>query len=160
MTLARFTEIWCRPDDPAQPVSESDLQNVERRLRVHLPKDYREAILEIGLPQTTIALLDAIVERNLDLHCVGDFYTPIEIIEDTIGWREIGMPDQLIAFASDGCGNKFCFDANQLNDATADSYGVWFYDHDFDTVDQIAPNFSAWIDAFCQVEPWTPTDPY
>ena len=151
MTLARFTEIWTSGHYPPELVAEADLRRVEERLGVQLPEDYRQAVLEVGLPRPTIAILDAIVDRQLDLHDLADFYSPTEIIEETISWREIGMPEQLIAFASDGGGNKFCFDANQLKNGSADGYAIWFFDHDFGTVDQVAASFDAWIDAFCQV---------
>jgi len=159
MTLARFTEIWTSGDYPPEPVAESDLRSVEQRLSVRLPDDYRQAVLQVGLPRPTIALMDAIVERELDLHSLGDFYSPVEIIEETTGWREIGMPEQLVAFASDGCGNKFCFDAERLNNGSAEGYAIWFYDHDFETVDKIASSFDVWIEAFCHVEPLGEADP-
>ena len=159
MALARFTEIWASADDPPQPVAEAELRGVEQRLNVHLPGDYRKAVLRVGLPRPTIALLDAIVERELDLHSLGDFYSPAEIIEETLAWREIGMPGSLVAIASDGCGNKFCFDADRLNDGSAEGSAIWFYDHDFGTVDQIAASFDDWIEAFCRVEPLHKPDP-
>ena len=112
----------------------------------------------MGLPCTTIALLDAIVERELDLQSVGDFYSPAEIIEETIAWRELGMPEQLVAFANDGGGNKFCFDADRLNNGSAEEAAIWFYDHDFEAVDQISMSFSEWIEAYCLVEPWREPD--
>jgi hypothetical protein len=159
MTLARFTEIWTSSHYPPEPVAEADFRLVEERLRVQLPEDNRQAVLHVGLPRPTIALSDAIVGRELDLHSLSDFYSPAEIIEETMSWREIGMPEQLIAFASDGCGNKFCFDVDRLNKASADAYAIWFFDHDFGTVDQIAASFSAWVDAFCRVEPMPGVDP-
>jgi hypothetical protein len=159
MTLARFTEIWTSSDYPPEPVSESNLRSVEQRLSVQLPDEYRRAVLQVGLPRPGIALMDAIVERELDLHSLSDFYSPVEIIEVTTGWREIGMPEQLVAFASDGCGNQFCFDADQLNNGSAEGNAIWFYDHDFETVDQIAPSFNVWIEAFCHVERLGEDDP-
>jgi cell wall assembly regulator SMI1 len=153
MSLARFTEIWTIDAYPPEPVTEAGLRNVEQRLNVSLPGDYRQAVLEVGLPRPTSRLLDAIVDRELDLHSVGDFYTPSEIIEETLNWREMRMPEQLVAFAGDESGNKFCFDADRLRSGGADGYAIWFYDHDFETVRQIAPSFDAWIEAFCTVEP-------
>lgn len=61
------------------------------------------------------------------------------------------MPDHLIAIAADDSGNKFCFSTLQLD---TDRQGVWFFDHDFGTVEEIASSFSAWIEALCDVEPW------
>ncbi len=159
MTLARFTEIWTSVDYPPDPVAESDFRSVEQRLGVRLPDDYLRAVLQAGLPRPTIALMDAIVERELDMHSLSDFYSPVEIIEETTQWREIGMPEQLVAFASDGCGNKFCFDAERLNNGSAEGHAIWFYDHDFETVVKIAPSFTVWIEAFCNVEPLGKPDP-
>lgn len=159
MSLEQFAEKWTSADYPPEPVAEVDLQLTERRLVVRLPEEYRRAILAVGRPRPTIALLNAIVERELDLHSVCDFYSPQEIVEETLGWREIGMPEQLIAFASDDCGNKFCFDGSQLESGAPDAGAIWFFDHDFGTTDQIAIGFEAWIDALGDVEPWPEAEP-
>ena len=154
MLLAQFNEKWASADYPPEHVSESELRLAEERLGVRLPADYRQAVLHVGLPRPTIELLDAIVERQLDLHSVGDFYSPAQIVEETVSWREIGMPSQLIAFASDDCGNKFCFDAEGLRTGSVEHRAILFFDHDFGTTDQIAADFDAWIGALCDVEPW------
>lgn len=158
MSLARFVEKWCLADYPPEPVSEVELRLAEDKLGVRLPADYREAVLEVGLPRPTIALLDAIVERELDLISVGDFYSPKQMIEETVRWRELGMPDELVAFAGDGSGNKFCFDKNRLNEGGDDNRTVWLFDHDFGTVECVASSFDAWISAMCDVEPWPGTE--
>lgn len=158
MALARFAEIWTSAAYPSEPVTEEDLHNAEQRLGVRLPEAYRREVLQVGLPSPTIALLSAIVERQLDLEDLGDFYTPDEIVEMTGCWRELGMPDRLIAFASDGGGNQFCFDSGQLNNGSAGDAAVGFYDHDFDTVREIASSFDDWIAAFCSIEPLPQSD--
>jgi hypothetical protein len=89
----------------------------------------------------------------LDPHGLSDFYSSAEIIEETIGRRELGMPELLVPFASDGGGNKFCFDAGRLNNGSAEGNAIRFYDHGFGAVDQIAASFDAWIEAFCLVQP-------
>jgi len=153
MSLELFTEKWTHPDYPPEPVSEADLRKVEWRFGVRLPDDYRDAVLRVGLPRTNLALLSAINERELDLHCVSDFCSPAEVIKETLGWREIGMPANLIAFASDHSGNKFCFDADRLKSSKDGSAAIWFFDHDFDTVELVAASFTAWIETYCEVEP-------
>jgi len=158
MGLREFTDKWTSVDYPPDPVSDDDLSVAEQRLGVGFPRGYRDAVLRIGLPRPTIALLDAIVEHNLDLAPPGDFYSPDEIVEETLAWREIGMPEHLIAIASDGMGNKFCFDAGGLERGASDSQAVWFFDHDFNTVEKIAVSFDAWIDTFCAVEPLRDSD--
>ena len=151
MSLSRFVEKWTRY--PPDSVSEEHLADAERQLGVRFPEDYRQAVLDVGLPRPTIALLSAIVDRGLDLNDLSNFHSPKEIVEETLDWREIGMPDQLVAIASDCSGNKFCFDADELGGDSAEMPAIWFFDHDFGTVDQVAPSFHAWIDAFCDVEP-------
>lgn len=148
MSLSRFTELWTSPHYPPEPVFRGGLDDVEQRLNVRLPRDYRQAILLIGLPRPTISLLHTIVDGELDLHAVGDFYAPSKIVEETIGWREISMPEHLVAFANDGCGNQFCFDVR-----SSESSGVWFYDHDFQTTSLVAVSFDAWVEAFCRLTP-------
>jgi cell wall assembly regulator SMI1 len=142
MTLRDFNDKWTSPAYPPHPVSEQELRLAEQRLGVEFPSDYRNAVLQVGLPRPTIALLDAIVERELVLAPLGDFYAPNEIVEETLGWREIGMPEELVAIASDGMGNMFCFDSEGLKRGTADGQAVWFFDHDFDTTQVIAPRAS------------------
>ena len=151
MSLSRFVEKWTSANYPPQRVSAADLRETEERLAFKFPSDYEREVLSVGLPRPTIALLDAIVERELDVASVGDFYSPEEIVSETTVWKDIGLPDHFIAIAGDESGNKFCFSTLQLD---ADRQGVWFFDHDFGTVEEIASSFSAWIEALCDVEPW------
>lgn len=157
MTLSQFNEIWASTAYPPKPVAEADLRHVETCLSVRLPDDYRRAVLEVGLPRPTIALLDAIAERELMLRCLGGFYSSTEMIEETISWRKIGMPERLVAFASDVSGNTFCFDADGLMNGRPEGSAIWFFDHGSGAVERIAENFDQWIAAFCQVEPWRET---
>ena len=150
MSLSRFVEKWTNPDYPPERMLAADLREAAKSLGFKFPSDYERAVLEVGLPRPTIALLDAIVERELDVASVGDFYSPDEIVSETTEWREIGMPDYLIAIASDDLGNKFCFSTLQPDTVRQ---GVWFFDHDFGTVEEIASNFTAWIEGFCEIEP-------
>jgi hypothetical protein len=150
MTLARFIALWTHPDYPPEAVSENDLERAEGRLQTHLPADYRSAVLRFGLPSPTIALLDAIVDRELDLRDVSDFLNPEDMVTVTEGWRDLGLPEELVAFATDCMGNLFCFPTE------ADTSGgapVFFFDHDNRAVEVIAPSFAHWIGQFCGVAP-------
>ncbi|MES3155054.1 SMI1/KNR4 family protein [Sphingomonas faeni] len=153
MGLERFVETWTSSHYPPERVHLADMQTLERTMGVHLPPDYRESVLQTGLPRPTIALLNSIVDQDLPLRDVGDFYSPAEMLEQTSGWREAGMPSHLIAFATDSAGNMFCFDAERLRAGSADRDSVWFFDHDIRTVDHVAPSFDNWIMQFCDVRP-------
>ncbi len=153
MGLERFVETWTSSHYPPEKILLSDMQTLERTMGVHLPPDYRGSVLRTGLPRPTIALLNSIVDQDLSLRDVSDFYCPLEMLEQTSGWREAGMPSHLIAFATDSAGNMFCFDAEKLRDGNADRNSVWFFDHDLGTVDHVAPSFDDWIMQFCEVLP-------
>src|SRR5215217_2049921 len=109
MSLSRFITLWTHPDYAPDPVSEDELKKAEGLLQTRLPPDYRIAVLEFGLPRPTIELLDAIVERELDLRDVSEFLGPAEIVSVTVDWRDLGLPEELVAFATDCMGNLFCF---------------------------------------------------
>lgn len=150
MSLERFAELWSSSSYPPDPVTEADIRIVEQRFDICLPDDYPQAVLRVGLPRPTIALLDAIVDRELDLRDLSEFLDPSEIVSVTSDWRDLGLPGDLVAFATDCMGNLFCFrDANHGEEAAP----VFFFDHDTQAVDVIAPSFHQWIEEFCGVAP-------
>jgi hypothetical protein len=150
MTLSRFISLWTHPDSVPDTVGASDLEDLERRLETQLPLDYRDAILQFGLPRPTIELLDAICDRELDLSDVSDFLDPKEIVQVTEEWRELGLPEELFAFATDCMGNLFCFptDTNSGREQP-----VFFWDHDSKQVETVASSFTRWIEDYCRLSP-------
>ena len=146
--LSRFIQIWCHPSYPPDPVQQSDLEMVEERFGFSLPQDYKAEVLNVGLPKPTIALLSSIVEAELELADVSNFLSPTEIVEQTEEWRDIGLPKNLVAFASDCMGNLFAFDSRARGNTA-----IWLFDHDFGDVAEVANDFTSWIERFCRVEP-------
>jgi len=146
MNLHDFIGLWTHHDYPPDQVNLAELDAAEAQLQTRLPTDYRNAVLEFGLPRPTIALLDTIVDHELGLADVSDFHAPKEIITETEGWREVGMPQDLVAFCSDCCGNQFCF---AVSDVRQPEQAVIFWDHDFNSVETVAPSFTDWIGTYC-----------
>jgi hypothetical protein len=149
LSLEGFIEKWTHEDYPPETVVASDLDAVEARFGFVLPDDYRQAVLAHGLPRPTIALLNGILAADLEFPDVSDFFAPEEMVRLTDDWRGGGMPDHLVAFASDCGGSLFCFDAS----SGADRATVWFWDHDDGSLTSAADSFTTWIDRFCSVEP-------
>ena len=150
MSMGRFISLWTHLDYAPAPISSNDLDRVERQLQTRLPSDYKDALLEFGLPRPTIELLDAICDRQLDLRDVSDFLGPNEIVEVTGEWRDLGLPEELFAFATDCMGNLFCFASDPDENAVQP---VFFWEHDSKEVDTVASSFSGWIDDYCRVVP-------
>lgn len=144
MSLDRFIALWADPHRPIESVTQAGLDIVEKRFGFAFPDDYRDAVLQYGLGAPTIALLDAIVDGELDMADLSELLDPTEMVASTEGWRDMGLPDDMVAFANDSVGNLFCF--------RTDGGGAIFYsDHDFGTVEEIAPSFTDWIQSFCRI---------
>ena len=146
VSLERFIALWTMPEYPPALVSEEELSVVEARFGFRFPVDYRDAVLRFGLVSPTIALLDAIVDQELAMGDLSALLNPDEMIAATEGWREMGLPDDMVAFASDCSGNLFCF-------GTQTDGIVFYFDHDFGTMRSVAPSFANWISAFCDIAP-------
>lgn len=144
MSLDRFIARWVHPDFPPTPVSEEALGEVEARFGFAFPGDYRQAVLRFGLVAPTIALLDAIVDGELDMEDLSELFDPTDIVTSTEDWRDMGLPGDMVAFASDCGGNLFCF-------RTDGGPAISFFDHDFETIREISPSFDAWIDRYCEI---------
>lgn len=117
----------------------------ERELGVLLPNDYKSAILAIGLPHPTRALLHNIVKSGVELHDLSDLHTPGEIVQNTLGWRKAGLPVNLVVIGSDSMGNSFCFNSKDLRSGSA---AIYFWDHDFNEVTRVANSFPEWIRSY------------
>lgn len=142
--LGAFSQRWSHEDYPPVKVRPVALEQAEKALSYTYPDSYRSAVLAIGLPRPTTELWDAIDERS-DLPHLGDFLTPDEAVEATRDWRPLGYPDDLAPFATDSSGNLLSFRMRDRSDA------VYIWDHDFDTVEQVAPSFAALLEAYCRL---------
>jgi hypothetical protein len=147
-TFDRFVSLWTHPEYPPSPVKASELDMVEQRFSFQLPRSYKEDVLRVGLPQTTIALLNVICDGQLDLSDINDFLRPAQIVEKTEAWHEIGFPRDLVAFATDCMGNLFAFSRSVQGES-----GVWFFDHDFNEVSEVSDDFRSWIEDYCNIKP-------
>lgn len=146
--LKAFDEAWGSPGYERELVEQSALVAAERKLGCALPRSFRSAILDYGLPSVTIELLSTICDREVDVPDVSEFHSPKEIATSTIDWRELGMPRHLIAFASDGSGNQFAFSTKPTQQIDE----VWFWDHDFEDCDLIANSFENWLQLYVDLK--------
>jgi hypothetical protein len=144
MSLDRFISQWMIPEYPPKPVTDAGLMRVEQCFGFGFPSDYRGEVLRYGLVSPTIALLDAIVDGELDMADLSDLLDPDAMIESTEDWHTMGLPAEFVAFATDSGGSLFCF-------RTDGGDAIFYFDHDFGTVREIAPSFTDWILSFCRI---------
>src|SRR5690349_6314262 len=142
MSIDRFIEMWTHPDHPSETVTSEQFRTVESTFDFFYPADYKAEIERCGLPRPKIALLNAIAERELAISDVSNFLNPVEAAETTRDWQPIGLPRNLIAFATDCMGSLFCFNVDDLRSENVDRSPVWFFDHDFGTSEIVAPSFT------------------
>ena len=151
--FARFIALWTLSDHPPVPVDPEALDGAEIRLGLLVPDEYRRCLVAHGAPSTSAALLASIIDQDVDMADVQDFFSPTDIVQVTEEWRALGLPANLIAFASDCSGNLFCFECPAPPGPRAPDALVWLWNQDFDRKRRVAPNFKAWISAFCDIAP-------
>ena len=147
-----FVEAWHIGSAPPEKFDADDLRQFERDHGVILPRDYVEAITQIGRPRLGGDLWDWVseVDESQPLgegpyrYHLQDFHGPIEIRESLL-WHDAGMPRDLFPFASDSGGNQFAFSKTEMNEAPDVARNVYYWDHDFVSSTWIAGSFNEWI---------------
>lgn len=142
--LKAFNRRWAHTDSPPVEVRQVALEEAEKDLGFTYPSAYRDAILAVGLPQPTADLWDAIGEEP-GLPDLSDFLPPDDIVEAVREWSPMGYPADLAPFATDSQGNLLSFRRDDQTDA------VYIWDHDFGTVEAVAPSFVDFLEAYCRL---------
>jgi hypothetical protein len=150
-TLRKFTEAWVHPDFGPVPVSPEALDRAEARLETYLPRSFRECMIQVGPPSTALSLLSTIVDRRLDIPDIGDFLGPEELIATTESWRESGLPENMVAFATTGGGDLYCFEVVPEDAAVPDDAVVWYFDHEEQAVESLDLPFSKWLALYANI---------
>lgn len=142
--LKAFNRRWAQADSPPVEVRQAALEEAEKGQGFTYPSAYRNAILAVGLPQPTADLWDAIGDEP-GLPDLSDFLIPDDIAEAVRDWSPMGYPTDLAPFATDSQGNLLSFRRGDQTDA------VYIWDHDFGTVEAVAPSFVAFLEAYCRL---------
>ena len=146
-----FVERWTHSDYRPKPESGGGLDRVEHEFGFRFPIAYREYMIGFGAGGPTIALLNAIVELNLDMNDLGEMYSSQEVIQATTDGRTAGLPAELVAIAADSSGNQFCLNLQECGMDPKEDSPIWFFDHDFGEKERIADGFEAWLRGYCEL---------
>lgn len=144
--MAKWVGMLSQP-----PVGAEAIATVEKQLSLSLPASYRRFVVSHGTPGTTIALLRSIVEGAHDVHDVSEFIAVDELAQATQVYESGGMESGFLGFATDCMGNMFLFRKADCV-AGAEDAPVWFFDHDFVTIDEEASSFMVWLERFLAIE--------
>ncbi len=140
-----FSSKFNKSDD-ATPSTQSDIDLLEEEFQINLPNDYKSFVLKYGNIWTP-DIVDFIVDEDLDLNDVQQFWNTECIVNDKKNEWTSQLSTDLIPFASDCMGNIFAFSTKDLQQKSETAV-IYFFDHDFDTVVKIADSFTDWIDRF------------
>jgi hypothetical protein len=138
--ISRFNK-----NSEAKLAEQSEIDMVELEFNIYLPDDYKSFLLTCG-DLWTPDILDLIVDRDLSIEDVQDFWDVDGIIE----CKKNESMDGLLPFASDSMGNVFAFIISDLINQHP-SASVYFYDNDFDSMEKTSESFTAWIERFNQL---------
>ena len=146
-----FSDRWGGAGVKPIPVPVKELERIESELGVLFPYAYLLAMTEVG-PLHLPTLLDAIVESDMDIYDVQEFLHPNQI-ETALGWRDAGLPLNLLPIAMDCMGNLFCFNMMELGIERSHDAPIWYFDHDPIEVGRISQSFEHWIAGYSAVPP-------
>ena len=144
----QFVERFNKSDE-AKLTSQIDIDKLENEFKIFLPDDYNFFLLNFGNIWTP-EILDLVVDKELDINDVQDFWGIDKIIYDKKNeWASKVFPE-IIPFASDCMGNIFAFMSNDLR-LPRETAEIYFFDHDFNTVEKISPSFKNWLEKFNKI---------
>jgi hypothetical protein len=143
--MRTIVEKWVHPDYWPHPADPEALDRVEARFETYLPRCFRQCLEQVGPPSPGLALLSAIVDQRLSVPSLGDFLEPDEMIETTWDWHRAGLPEDMVAFATDVGGNLYCFQVVPETEPVPDDATVWYFDHEEREVESLDLAFSKWL---------------
>ncbi|MCJ8321063.1 MAG: SMI1/KNR4 family protein [Colwellia sp.] len=128
------------------PIDNNDIAELELKLNGFLPDSYKYLISKYGLVHTP-NVLTKICDLGSDISEVQDFLSLEDVFSLSKLYEMTGMPKGHVLFASDCKGNMFCFKSTDCASKQTD-IPVWFFDHDFRTVNKVSNSFIEWLDEF------------
>jgi SMI1 / KNR4 family (SUKH-1) len=137
------------------PVTTDDLQRVEQELAVTFPAAYIAFLTRHG-PVFTPSVLDLVTGGDSKQPPEGasfdvqEFFEPKQIIETHQLYTSGGMEDWLVPVAMDCMGNVFGFKREECHRRPEDC-SVFFFDHDFCKIHQVADSFDAWLASYLKL---------
>jgi cell wall assembly regulator SMI1 len=146
--LKQFAERFNK-SDKAKPSTQVDIDKLEHEFKIILPNDYKTFLLNFGNIWTP-DILDLVVDKELDISEVQQFWSIDEIIYDKQNEWTSHVSTDIIPFASDSMGNIFAFLRHDIKSLT-ETTDIYFFDHDFNTVEKISNSFTDWIDEFNKI---------
>jgi hypothetical protein len=129
-----------------KPFQLDEFNAMEKRLNIEFPKSYKHFALTYGNIWTP-NILDLIDENEIEIADVQEFWDAEKIIFDKENEWTSNIEENVIPFASDCMGNIFCFAIKDLK-LRKDDCNVYFYDHDFDTIENVSISFEEWIEQY------------
>ena len=146
-----FVDKWSIPGHPPEPQTAEMISTLEAEFGVFLPETYCKFMRGVGklwVPH----ILSSVVEFEVPLPSLQDFWSSTEAIENTRNWRAAGLPLYLVAFANDASGNLFCIDQKLCSPIRLQDAPVMFWDHDFDETSEVAPSLVAFLEQYVRLE--------
>jgi len=147
----QFVEKWVHPDWRPVPVSTLELDLVEARLETYLPLSYREFMEQLGPASVGSDLLDEILRQSLDIPSFNEFFSPANVKSFTRSWRSMGLPEHMVAFASDGSGDLYCFEVVPESSPVPEDAIVWYFDHEELQIESLDIEFTNWIGLYAGI---------
>lgn len=140
-----FERSFNQNNDSA-PFTITDIEKLETELEIKLPTDYGMFLLEHGNLYTP-EILDIIVDNQIEINDFQNVWTVDDILFDKANEWTSNLEEDLVPFASDSMGNIFAFKRSDILQRKMNA-PVYFYDQDFDTIENICDSFKELIERY------------
>lgn len=147
-----FVQRWVHADYQPFPVKPEALDRLEARFETYLPLAYRACMEKVGPASAGLVLLSTIVEQRLDIPSVHEFLSPAEALETTKGWRDAGLEEDMVAFATEGSGDMYCFKVVPESEPVPGDATVWYFDHEERRSESLDLLFTEWLKLYAQIK--------
>jgi SMI1 / KNR4 family (SUKH-1) len=143
---SRFMDLFDRSHSKVR-ATDAEITEMENELDTMVPESYRAFVIEFG-GAFTPSLLSLVTDNNIDLFDIQNIVLPRKAVVDTKAYWEAGMPTQNVGFANDCMGNMFCFHRIPRSSPRPLDAPVYLFDHDFGTVELVAPSMEKWLQTY------------
>ena len=113
------------------PCSENDINTAEKAVGYLLPKELRKLLLEMNGDKYILLSVEEIVNQAKLNREIQEEYKDEEFAKEL---------DKFIFFATNGCGDYYCYHAN--DDGVIDETSIYFWEHEEYCWKQVASNIA------------------
>lgn len=146
--IVRFSTFSFRfnKNDKSKTASQEEILKLESLLKIRIPDDYKIFLANYG-DLWTPSVLDILVDNDIDMPDIQQFWSVDEIIDDKLAGYTKQIAEDMVAFASDCMGNFYSFLSKDIKRQQLGA-PIYYFDLEFDKMHLFANSFIDLIESY------------